>query len=73
MLSFDEAAQLAAWVNTHNGGVPQPRATVAEPVPGRFAVDILSLSLVTWGGGSRHEIDAERVYSRQRAAQVLGY
>ena len=74
-MTRDEAESVAAFANTHDGGVPMPRADAVE-VPGRpghWAVDIRSLTLVMSGSQRHTEIDSDRVYSRQGAARVLGY
>lgn len=74
-MTQDEAESVARWVNTHEGGVPMPRAEAVQVPdrPGYWAVDIRSLTLVMSGSERHTEIDSDRVYSQQGAARVLGY
>jgi hypothetical protein len=72
-MNFHEAQFVAAFANSHEGGVPQPRADVVETFPGFYAVDIRSLSVIFNGSTRRTEIESERVYNRTGAARVLGY
>lgn len=74
MLTHQQATDLAAWANTHDGGVPQPRADVVPTsTPNRFAVNIRSLSLVSSGSKRWTQIDTDTVYSQHGARHVLGY
>jgi hypothetical protein len=72
-MNLQEAQEVARFANSHDGGVPQPRADVVEPRPGHYAVDIRSLTVVMSGSNRWTEIDSDRVYSRAAAARILGY
>lgn len=74
MLTHQEAINIAAFANSHDGGVPQPRAEVfALNTPDRYGVRIRSLSIVISGSNRWTEIDTDLVYSRRGALNVLGY
>lgn len=74
MLTLQDATALAAWANTHDGGVDMPRADVVPTsIPDRFAVEIRSLSVVTSGSHRWTEVDTETAYSQRGAARILGY
>jgi hypothetical protein len=74
MMTLDEATNVAAFANSHDGGVTQPRAEVfALNIPKRYGVHIRSLTLVTSGNKRWTEVDTDLVYSRRGALNVLGY
>lgn len=69
-LTIEQATSLANFVNSHDGGVDQPRAErfVCE---GGFGLRIRSLDVCAATGESA--ITTDLVYSRQGALSVLGY
>ena len=74
MLTQQDATALAAWVNTHDGGVDMPRADVVPTsIPDRFGVAIRSLSIVTSGSRRWTQIDTDTAYSQSGAARILNY
>lgn len=72
MLSLEQARSLAAWVNTHDDGTPQPRAeefAIKSPTGG-FGVRIRSCASHTDG---THSIETELAYTVTGARAILGY
>lgn len=70
------ASNLAAWVNTHDDGTPQPRAdvvpTLLGPPPGLVTYRVRILSTEALQNGARRKI-AQPADSLAQARAILGY
>lgn len=69
MLNPTTALGLALWVNGHDDGTDQPRATVVDE-GGRIAIDIKSTVFFLDGSAA---VETDRVFGMQSARNVLGY
>jgi len=74
-MRIQQATDLAAWVNTHDDGTPQPRASVIpvdmpDGAPWAYRVDILS---TVYSGGQAHHVETEQAHNLQQARDALGY
>lgn len=72
MLTKEQASALAAWVNEHDDGTPQPRAeefAIKSPTGG-FGVRIRSRVVYL---DRTHSTETAIVYSVAEARSILGY
>lgn len=70
MLTKEQASALAAWVNEHDDGTPQPRAEEFGMASGVYGVRIRSR--VVYMDRTR-STETDIVYSVAEARSILGY